>query len=1192
MWWEVFRFECRYQAKSPLFWSVFLVFFVMTFLATASEDVSVGGVGNNLDLNASYAIMLTIGTFSVIALFAVVAFVATAITRDFDVKTAEILFSTRVGKSAFLLGRFGGGFVSALLAASGAVLGVLVATFMPWLDPERIGAFSIAPYVFSFLVILLPNVFLTSGLFFAVAALTRSMFASYVAALGLIVAMVVLGATTDPENIGWTALAEPFGNIALGEVTRYWTVFQRNELVPAFEGTLAINRLIWVAVGFVVLGFALVRFTFSVAPRRRWSERFARKRRKVDDAKTQPALDSWSRVAPVYSRSSTWAQFVSQLAIDTRGVIKSVPFYVLLAFALLNTLGGFVVGISAMYGTPSMPLTRSMLLVVGGSFVFVTYIVLMYYAGELVFRERQSRLNEIIDASPFPTGVVSAAKIVATMFVVAMMFLVIAITAIIVQIANDYYQLEIPLYFTGLFVNFGWSIFMLCVFAVFIQSLVPNKWLGMLAFLGLFLLFSVLSSFGFEHVLYQVAAPTAPYSDINGYGHFLERQFTVGAYWTAFCLLLAVLAHLFMRRGVTDGWRERIHDARQRFTPSVRNLTMVASVIWLGLGGWIYYNTNVLNEYLTADDLEERQANYEKMYKQFEDLDRPEVVDIAMEVDIFPAERRLESRGTVAMINLTDESIDVLHLNIPAALTINSIDLPGTEVARDRELGYHQYKLDEPLAPGEAMSMRFDLSWINEGFVNSRSSTRLIENGTFVNNGEIAPALGYNPAAELTDNNTRRQYGLGPVERLPKFDPVVGRGVSQMGVGRRTGFRAILSTDPSHIAIAPGYLEREWQADGRRYFEYVMDDPIWPFLSFQSAQYTVKRDQHKDVAIEVYYHNPHDFNVDRMIDATKKGLDYFEEAFSSYQYRQFRIIEFPGYQNFAQAFANTIPYSENIGFIADLRNDKNIDAVFYVTAHELAHQWWAHQVIGARMQGMTMIVETLAQYSALMVLEREYGEERMRRFLKYELDAYLSGRGGELIDELPLALVENQPYIHYRKGSVAMYALKDAIGEAAVNRALAQFIEAFAFRGAPFPTTGDLIAAFRAEAGDEHQALITDLFERISLYDLKVAEVATSPVPEGVEVAITIEAKQFEADGEGRESEVPLDVLLDVAIFGASDEELGDDDLPEPLLIEKHRITSGVQTLKFVVPSTPVRVGVDPYHKMIDRNPDDNLKSV
>lgn len=39
--------------------------------------------------------------------------------------------------------------------------------------------------------------------------------------------------------------------------------------------------------------------------------------------------------------------------------------------------------------------------------------------------------------------------------------------------------------------------------------------------------------------------------------------------------------------------------------------------------------------------------------------------------------------------------------------------------------------------------------------------------------------------------------------------------------------------------------------------------------------------------------------------------------------------------------------------------------------------------------------ETMSQYAALMVMEREYGREQMRRFLKYELDSYLSARGGE-----------------------------------------------------------------------------------------------------------------------------------------------------------------------------------------------------
>ena len=165
-----------------------------------------------------------------------------------------------------------------------------------------------------------------------------------------------------------------------------------------------------------------------------------------------------------------------------------------------------------------------------------------------------------------------------------------------------------------------------------------------------------------------------------------------------------------------------------------------------------------------------------------------------------------------------------------------------------------------------------------------------------------------------------------------------------------------------------------------------------------------------------------------MLKAMKASLALFGEVFSPYQFKQARIIEFPSYADFAQAFANTIPYSENIGFLAKLSDPDKIDIATYVTAHEIAHQWWAHQIIPANQQGATMLVESFAQYSALLVMEQIYGREQMRRFLKYELDRYLRARGGEVVEELPLARVENQPYIHYQKGSLAMYWLKEVVG--------------------------------------------------------------------------------------------------------------------------------------------------------------------
>src|SRR5690606_8599003 len=359
----------------------------------------------------------------------------------------------------------------------------------------------------------------------------------------------------------------------------------------------------------------------------------------------------------------------------------------------------------------------------------------------------------------------------------------------------------------------------------------------------------------------------------------------------------------------------------------------------------------------------------------------------------FPEERRLESRGSAVLENIHPRPIDELHVTLARVLTVNALEVPdATLEGADERLGYYRYRLEPPLAPGEQRRLRWDLTWANPGFENAGSSTRVLHNGTFVDNTEIMPLPGYAYGRELTDNNVRRRYGLPPVVRMPKLGDPAWLDVNQLQVSRRSGFRTHISTAADQIAIAPGYLEREWTEAGRRHFVYAMDEPIWPFVSFSSARYAVARDRWQDVALEVYHHPEHDYNVEAMLRASRESLEYFTREFSPYQYRQFRIIEFPGYETFAQSFPNTIPYSEAIGFVADLRDEEHIDYMFYVTAHELAHQWWAHQVIGANMQGATVIVETLAQYSALMVQEKAFGPHRMRRFLKYELDNYLRSR--------------------------------------------------------------------------------------------------------------------------------------------------------------------------------------------------------
>ncbi len=1183
---EIFRFECRHQLGSPLFIATALTFFAFAFLGMASEQVNIGDASTNLNLNAPYTIVDTHFVLSIVAMFAAVAFIALPLTRDVELKTQETFAATGVGRLPFLFGRIGGGFLFALLSGCAAVLGTLVATYMPWLDQQRIAPFDPHPYWFSVWAVMLPNMFIVGSLVAVVAALTRSLLASYTVLVAIIIADIVVGVNTDQETIARMSLADPFGRVAFEDVTRYWTVFDRNTLVPDVTGALLLNRLIWLSVAVAALVAAAFKFSFSPRTARRASAR-------REHPQPLPNV-TVARATPTFDATLVAKQFLSQVGMDLRGVLKSYPFYVLLTFGMVNVVSGFFGAISQFFGTPAHPVTRIMLNVVEGSYVFIVFAIIVYYTGELVHRERDCGVAKYVDAAPFPNGVMVAAKVAAMWTIVTLLMFVVMLTSMAVQAGHGYFHFELGKYLVGLFVVHGWFLYLFCVLGVCIQTMVRSKFLGMLLVMALFFAVQTMNSIGYEHVLYQFGVPGVPPSDMNGWGHFVEPMVTVGIYWSLWMLLVGISAHLLMLRGVNDNWRAQLTIARLRFTPSVQIVTGVTVALAAALGGWIYYNTNVLNRYETAEDRDVLQVEYEKRYKGYQQLAMPEAVSLDAAVDIYPEERRIESRGVAVVENVTAEPLTEVDLNISRLLTINRIDVPNsTEVEADRTHGFHRFALNEPLAPGAKLEIRWDLSWRNPGFTNSKSSTRVVENGTFVENRDIMPTLGYDPGLELADNNKRRKHGLPPVERLPKYDDARPDAVSQFGVRTRATFHTVVSTSVDQIAIAPGYLKGDRVDGDRRYFEYEMDAPVWPFVSFQSARYAVANDRWNDVTLQVFYHPPHVFNVARMMEASKKSMDYFTREFSPYQYKQFRILEFPAYETFAQSFPNTIPYSEGIGFIADLSDDKYIDYVFYVTAHELAHQWWGHQIAGRRAQGMTILVETLAQYSALMVMEHEYGPQKMRRFLKYELDSYLKNRGGELIEELPLRLVEDQPYVHYRKGSLAMYALKDAIGEDAVNRALRKILDRYAFKGAPFPMSGDLIDAFRAEAPADKQALITALFDKITLWDLSVTDVNVQPTDDGrYRVAMTVATKQFEADGGGRETEVPLDVWLDVAVFGEASSNLGESDLPAPLVIEKRRFDTATSRVEFVVDQKPVRVGIDPYNKIIDRNPDDNLKRV
>jgi aminopeptidase N len=223
-------------------------------------------------------------------------------------------------------------------------------------------------------------------------------------------------------------------------------------------------------------------------------------------------------------------------------------------------------------------------------------------------------------------------------------------------------------------------------------------------------------------------------------------------------------------------------------------------------------------------------------------------------------------------------------------------------------------------------------------------------------------------------------------------------------------------------------------------------------------------------------------------------------------------------------------------------------------------------------------------------MEQTFGPNNVRKFLLQQLDGYLVGRGREARAELPLMLVENQTYIHYNKGSLALYALRDLIGDDAMNRALSGFVRDKAFQEPPFTTSRELVEYLEAETPDSVRYALDDLFRTITLWDHAVEAAAATRRADGrFDVAIDVRAAKARADSLGAEHSVPIADLIDIGVFGEPVEGYS---LGKPLHLAKHWITASDTTLHIVVDTPPRKAGVDPYNKLIDRNPRDNVADV
>lgn len=1205
---EVFRFEFAYQIRRPWFWLFLLVLIALSFLMARDASLSEVLYADFL-LNSSFSVAKTTVFGGIIWLIMCASVAGDAAARDVATGMHPLTYTTQLTRLDYLGGRFAAVIILNAFLLLGVQAGILLGIYLPGVDAKLIGPFRPAAFLTSYAYIAIPNAFAATSIQFALASRSGKPMAAYFGSF-LVVFMGFFVASLLLFSRGLGTLLDPIGiRFVVEDIAHLWTTVEKSTRMLALEGIVLQNRLLWVTVGLVVSVIGYLSFAFTHRTQTSWrslAARLFRQRPSTDNAHSESVTTSAMpdgenaevSIPTIRRRFGFYAQVRQAIAIARASFMSIAGSWGGIALLVAIPLLTIPVVVDQMHSS-GIPLTPRTILVIReltasladelSRWVIIPFII-VFFAGELVWRERDARVHDITAALPGSAWTPLLGKYLGLALVLALFIILQIAAGVVAQLILGHHDFQLRLYVTMLMGLQLSDYLLFAMLTLSIHVIVNQKYAGHLVAILIYVFMAISSLFGVEHnLLVFGAAPAWSYTEIRGFGLSLAPWFWFKLYWLGWTLLVAVAARLAWVRGHENALHVRLRLARHQFKGVSRSTAWFAGVLILGVGGFIFYNTNILNEYLTADELDSRNADYERLYAKFADHPQPLVSAASLRVEIYPEKSLAQIDGTYDLVNDTGHPVDSIHLSVASDVETVSItfDRPSSPALTDDKLAYRIYRLDTPLQPGDSLKLHFEVRSTPRGFRENGVDGSVVPNGTQFSNAWL-PIIGYINSRELIHASARTRHGLPARPVIPPLEDLDARKKTGNGIL----FDVVVGTSSEQVAIVPGLLERSWQEGARRYYRYKTSGPVGEFPFF-SANYGMRVEQWRDpaypdktVAIQVFHHPQHIGHLEPMLRAIKASLNYYSKEFGPYEYDHLTFVERPGLGTGMHADASMITHGE--GFTA-WHPDKykgKFDLPSAIIAHEVAHQWTAPI---APVEGAPVMSESIAWYYGMKLVGHAGGPDQLRQLRTFMRESHVRPeiRTGETL------LRGLDPYTSYRRGPFALYTLSEYIGEDRVNKALRKLLETHRQPNARLATTLDLYAELKAVTPDTLKYLLHDLFETNTHWDLNIEGANSRRNEDGSwELTIELETRKIVTDSAGVESVVPMDDWIEVGAFA----DPGDVENKRPAYLEKYRIRSDDNNNKnlliITTPYEPRRVAIDPRHLLTDRERDNNIRQV
>ncbi|MCJ8288494.1 MAG: hypothetical protein HRT58_00565 [Crocinitomicaceae bacterium] len=1179
---KLLQFEFFYQRKQRALLILVLVFFAYGYL--------MGGMGQapaNINFNAPFQLSIYTSLMTLGGVFIAMFFSVSAAIRDKQHGFESIIYSTSIQKHQYFLSRFLGVFLFGLIAFTPFFIGYILGVHTGSLDPERVADFQLSTYLIPWVLFVVPNIFICSVILFSISLLSKNNIATYVGGIALYVIYLLaslalnsplMAASTPPapEGMAIASLLDPFGIAALHEQTQFWIPSERNSLNLSFSGNLLWNRVLWIVLGTAALGIVYKLFSFR---------QINQSIKEDGNLKAVPkTVSAYRAIAVSINPFAKRVAFLALVRSNFLSTIKSIHFMVMMlmwiALISIDLYSGTIE--SGPYNDSSYATTNYLIDIIANQLPIFAIMLIVFFSGEFVWRSRLHKFNEIIDATPINNTSFFLSNLVSLLLLPLLLMSSAIIIAILFQIMTGYTKFEFDLY-VSMFYYQGIPLYIYCILAIFVQSIIPKKYLGMaVTVVVIFLLGTNSHIIGIHHPMLRFGViPDPSYSNMNGFSLETNAFAHFSFYWLSLCMVLAIISFKLMQRGSITGWRVKLKQLLHNWTLLQSIILGAAIVLLCTAATTVYYNIHIVNTYQSHASQLDTKENYERKYAAYKELDRLFPIAINSKVDLFPESNSYTMHADLLMKNKNDRPIDTVLIHQRANLE-NIAFGRGELIEKNTEFGTYVFVFDPAIAAQDTVSMTFTVIHNVKGYEDEKA---IVNNGTYITHKDYMPRMGYFSGMEIQDKIEREQRGLEPLHEELVTD---GHIHSYSSVFGKVQFESIVSTTADQTALTTGTLINEWEVDGRKYFHYKEAQPVVPAIAYLSARYATREDQYENITVTQYYYPGHDYNIAEIAESTKATLAYCNTNFATYNMDALRIVEIPSHWNFGGfAHPGLISMVEDKLYLVDIRNNSTFNLVAKRTIHEVSHQWWGHLLTPKNVPGGALFVEGFAKYTEALLLEKMYGKGALWQLSETANYHYFFGHTYATSKEPPVYLEDGEAYISYGKNLTLMLALKDLIGEEKLNAVLRKLIENYGATAKSRVTVLDFLNELYTIAPD-HKILIDDWFKKVIIYDLSITDQSYKKMENGTyEVKVTVKANRTQIMENGESKRIGIDEPIRMAVLtNPADEVTSDKDV---LYYQLHQINKEISVLTFIVNEEPHYVAIDPYGTRIDENLYDNI---